>query len=237
MDAKRKSLLTFGFVRNHCKSQNIECIPDEIITLFIAWLFFNDYFDTNLVHPLLKMSSNDNKYQHLSNLKKSHSVEWPSAIGTTIIGKGEKFEWKFAMSDMLLRTEIMIGIIDNDRLKENKPIKSFYNAIWNGWALYCYGMIPFHNGSKHGPLPFYYAKQFRYKSGDVITMILDLSQEKYKNGALSFDIDAELENKDKPKLSNKVLFSDLDVDREYRMAVAIRRDVNQMFTISLIVGE
>ena len=233
MDAKRKSLLTFGFVRIGRKSQNIECIPDDIIQLFIAWLSFNDYFDPNLVHPALKMTSNDNEYQYLSNLKTTNNVEWPSAVGTAIIRKGDRFEWKFEMSDKLLLTEIMIGIVDNDRLKKNKPITGCDDENWNGWALYCYCMNSMH-GNNYSP--FHYAQQFKYKKGDIVTMILDLSQDESKNGTLSFDIDAELKDKDKPNSFSKVLFDDLDINREYRMAVAIRSDVDEKFTIKLLVG-
>ena len=59
-------------------------------------------------------------------------------------------------------------------------------------------------------------------------MILDLSQEKDQNGILSFDIDAELKDKEKEFISNNVLNNELNVDKEYRMALCMQDNSDRM---------
>ena len=59
MNDKRKNLLTFGYVRELCKFQNIAFSPDDIIGLLIVWLLFGDHFDEYKSHPKLKLEMVD----------------------------------------------------------------------------------------------------------------------------------------------------------------------------------
>ena len=62
-------------------------------------------------------------------------------------------------------------------------------------------------------------------------MILDLSQEQNKNGILSFETNAKLQDEEQRTDATNVLYDDIDIDKGYRMAVGLRNDCTR--TISL----
>ena len=223
MDSLRRTLLTFGYVREYCKSQNIDVLPDDIIGLFVTWLLFADYFDKNMSHPLTQTKLIDNnEYQHLS-LKNQGTkyLNWYTAVGSIPIKKGERFTWKFKMDDGgIVSHYILLGIINNDMIKPNEAIADFTDPTWKGWGLFTNTMLKYH-ASNSGDGVYHYGNQFEYKKGDVIKMVLDLTQD--NNGILSFDIDAQIA--DNAKLNyDPILFQKLNTNLEYRMAVALRCD-------------
>ena len=194
----RKRLLVFGYVREYCKIKNIEFPPDDIVGLFLLWLLFTEHFDKHLSHPLMIIKSIDNETQNLSlNMEKTRTDDWYTAIGNTVIEKGEIYQWKFKTHGPLFRlTEIILGVIENDMIDSNKAIDDFTRELWNGWGLWIRAMYRYHASDFNDGI-YWYAKQFKFKAGNTITMILDLSQD---DGILSFDIDADL---DMSKDSNK----------------------------------
>ena len=242
MDSTRNNLLTFGYVREYCKSENIQLIPDDIMGLFVIWLSFPDCFDKNVTHPMSNITTIDNQYpyhQHLSlNMEyaSSNFGEWASAVGQTITQKGTKYEWRFKINGPLLyAAEIQIGIMDNDMINLKQPIRDFCRDPWNGWGLYLYSMTKYHIDTKHGGF-FDYGGQFEYKQGDIITMILDLSQTENENayGVLSFDIDAEMDAK-KEHITNNILYDNLDINKKYRMVVCVAKVEQDADEISLLL--
>ena len=224
MDPFKKTLLTFGYVRECCRTQNIDFMPDDIVGLFVSWLIFSDYFDYNLSHHMMDLTSIDNKYQHVRVKKHqiTHTINlWYSAVGSAIIRKGAKFEWQFKVNDDIIcnNIEVQVGVIDNSVVKPGESINDFADSRWCGWALLLPDMIPYHGHDDRGF--FDYGLQFDFDEGDIITMILDLSQERNKNGVLSFEMNAELQDNEEEMETDNVLFDDLDVDKEYRMVVSI----------------
>ena len=195
MDASQKNLLTFGYVREYCIMEDIEFLPEDIVGLFVIWLMLRDYFDEGLSHPSIDIISVDGTLQQVKTKSTGSTTDWFSAIGSAIIRKGERFEWKFIVDcPILYKMEMELGIIDNAIMKSDEFIGDFAAPPWNGWGLYLYDMTPYHGND--GAL-FNYGRQFQYEEGDTITMILDLSQTENKNGTLSFEIAAKLKDNEK----------------------------------------
>ena len=136
MDSSQETLLTFGYVRECCRKQNIDFFPDDIVGLLVVWLIFGDYFDKNLCHPLIDITNVDMKHQQASVSKKQNSIEWCSAVGRAIIRRGAKFEWQFEVNDDIIsrKVEVQLGIIDNSVIKQGERIEDFAGHQWNGWA-------------------------------------------------------------------------------------------------------
>ena len=237
MMASKKNLLTFGYVREHCRNQNIDLFPDDIVQLFVEWLLINDCFDKQLSHPSLTIiTSIDDNYELLCFQSKQFEDDWASAVGTMIVSKGQRVEWKFKINGPLINNaEMMIGIIDNEMIPANKPINVFCDRKCKGWGVYCYNMWKMHDSDCADGGPFNYGYQFEYAKGDIITMILDLSQKKNESGVLSFDINAKLKYEEKDFVSMNILYDDLDIDKEYRMAICI--DQGPQASISLLLED
>ena len=237
MDAVKKSLLAYGYARKYCKEQDIDCLPDDIVGLFVIWLSFCDRFDLNFIPSIMDLTSIDNKHQHLT-IKPGNAGEFASAFGQAIISKVTIFEWKFELNGPPLETQI--GIIDNGMIDNDETIGDFADATWHGWGLYLRSMYAYHDEDElnmgwHDKI-FDYGKQFKFKTGDIIIMTLDLTQEKNENGVLSFDIDAELIEQNETEdevVYSQILYDDLDINKQYRMAVSMQRDTDE---ISLLLS-
>ena len=70
MDATRKNLLTFGYVRDYCKQTDLDFLPEDIIHLFILWISFCDQFDRNLSHEGIQITEEcDEEYGEYQQIK------------------------------------------------------------------------------------------------------------------------------------------------------------------------
>ena len=225
MNSERKELLTFGYVRGYCKTQKIEFLPEDIIGLFIAWLIFGDHFDKTRVHPGLTLEIDD-EYETLKIKQVNRSkANYCSAVGCFVIKKGEKQKWRFPIyaGSGSHGDSAQIGVVDENILKSSEEfVNDFTNTQWKGWGLYLYAMQKYYNDERGGT--FGYATQFKYSKDDPLwlTMILDLTQETNENGVLSFDIEGEFIGFPVNHDSSKILYDNIDVDGEYRMAVALQ---------------
>ena len=218
MDTIRKNLLTFGFVRSYCKDHGIPFLPEDIVGLFIAWFMLNDHFDKNRCHPAIALETDD-EYEILKikDVDTSKAFIY-SAVGSSIVKKGQKQTWKFAV----YKAEFQIGIIDEEILKSsNEYVTDFTDTEWKGWGLYVYAMTKYHS-SETNEGSFTYGEQYKLSQTEStsITMILDLTQATNKNGVLSFEIEGE-KHLDIPN-ATKILYDDLDINKQYRMATAIQ---------------
>ena len=76
MDPTRKNLLSFGFVREYCDENNIDLLPNDIVSLFALWLTFSDRFDENLLNKLIKLKTKKNdKYGEYQQIQlKEHNL-------------------------------------------------------------------------------------------------------------------------------------------------------------------
>ena len=240
MDNKRKTLLAFGYVRKQHKLQNIEFLPEDIIGLFVVWLSFNDHFDKNKCHPALDLET-DNEYQTLR-MEDEDADEhiYYSAVGWLIIEKGQKQTWTFPVYkpngySYAHGGSMQIGIMDDSILSSsNEPyVDDFTNIKWNGWGLYLYGMTRYHNDQSDGG--FEYAQQFKYSEDKpvLMTMILDLTRDINKNGVLSFEIDGDINYENYNPNASKVLYDGLDINKQYRMVVAVHKDEDKGIKLSL----
>eukprot|EP01084_Bolivina_argentea_P073621 133587_1 len=231
MNSKRKRLLVFGFIREYCQHDgNKIFLPNDVIQLFNAWLTFTDYFDKNKSNSeILIERITDNKqlqYQKIT-IKDviSDIFSYATAIGNTVIAKGQKYLWKFQMLTEARNTDILIGIIDTNMFKQNDEVDDFTNASWKGYGLYLYSMLKYHASQNEHDGTFYYGEQFNYSNNDIISMELDLTQTKSKCGILRFDTSAtEKETLTEfNRISDNVLYSNVDINKQYHMAVAIQR--------------
>ena len=222
MDALRKNLLTFGYVREYCKLQNISLLPDDILELFVRWLLFGDHFDENKAHPGIQLEWTENGVQKISlKAPEPENYEYYGAVGHLIIGKGEKYSWKFQMQHSTPR--IQIGIIDDAilNLYQNEAVCDITDTKWSGWGIYLLNTSKYHNDVDDG---FFYLK-WNYRLEDEYNLILtlDLTQ---NDGILSIDFEAEKAEKAVEAAQSKedsYLYSNLDVNKKYRMAVAFQR--------------
>ena len=57
------NLLTFGFVRDFGKKNNID-IPDDIVYLFVSWLSLCDQFDRKLTHRHITIETKRTKEKY-----------------------------------------------------------------------------------------------------------------------------------------------------------------------------
>ena len=228
MDRERKTLLTFGFVRDYCKANYIDFPPDDIVELFTIWVSFCDKFDRNLTYKdIMIQTKADNKFGVYEQIRRTEGYEtWMNpcvtAICQQIIKKGDKQSWTFQIGakNNIDPRYLVFGIIDNKTAKAKENITDF-SIISGGFGLYLNDMGRYcerDDAIGH----FEYGHQYKLKQGDIITMILDLTQE---NGILSFEFHGQLEedksNKQTAEEFSNVFHDKLDVDKEWRAAIAI----------------
>ena len=227
MDETKKKLLTFGFVREFCNAENMVFLPNDIVELFVLWLIFCDRIDINLCHEYIELTTKtDDKYGEYQQIGlKEFSYKHSTAICEQIIKKGNKQLWTFKFEEIATDTYVILGIIDNNiAIKEKGGIRDFSVEL-GGYGLYLSSMRKYAGEysllyAGGGSSIFGYGQRFRFKKNDMITMELDLTKQK---GVLSFTFHAEYKSylylsKDLP---SNVAYNDVDVDKQWRGAVAI----------------
>ena len=220
MDQTRKSLLTFGFVRDYCKQSNVDPLPNDIIHLFVLWLSFCDQFDRDLTHKDIAIKTKTiDKYGECQQLQMEAIDSCLTAICKGIFKKGDKQSWTFQVGLHKKDPEplhLVFGIIENESVTSRVSIEDF-SAIPGGFGLYLFDMFRYYEQRLAGK--FEYGKQYEIKHGDIITMELDLTKEK---GILSFVIYAELRG-DVDTQSSNIVDKNIDVNTQWRAAVALYR--------------
>eukprot|EP00483_Globobulimina_turgida_P007614 UN07629 len=125
-------------------------------------------------------------------------------------------------------TDIIIGIINDDMMTQNDEIEidDFTDREWKGYGLYLYSMLKYHASQREHDGTFEYGRQFKYGDNDTITMELDLTQSKNKNGILSFDTSAVYDPRipriSLARVNENSFYSDININKRYRMAIAIQ---------------
>ena len=214
----RKDMLVFGYMRKYCKKVNIE-FPDDLIQLFSSWVMLMDIFDKHKCHTLIDFVTETKA------IVKRMGSHYKSIFGTIIVQKGQKQSWKLKCSSCTT----LIGIIDNDMLTSNdndNDIDDFTDSKYKGWALSLGLMRKFHasDSAADDDGEFEYGEQFQmFGSNEIIlTMELDLTQEKHDNGILSFTF--HMPREDGSVISNNIsniAWDDIDVNKVYRAAICL----------------
>lgn len=220
MNKLKQNLLSYGFVREYCSDNSVELLPSDIIELFVLWLTFCDEFDRDLSHDNIQFATtNDDEYgecQQISVKEYYHAT----AICKQIIQKGNKESWSFRFKNIATHTHAVLGVISDEIAREKKgEILDFSLATNKGYGLYIFDMRKYSEEVSWNP--FQYGNQFEFKKGDVITMELDLTNDK---GQLKFQFHSErIASKSSKPLPSNICFDDIDVNKKWRAAVAIRQ--------------
>lgn len=213
----RKNLLSIGFVREYCKENNVEFLPSDIIELFILWLSLCDRFDKDLSHKSIQftMKSDNNyiDYEQIAVTEFGHKT----AIGHQIIRKGDRQLWTFQLIKNIKDAHVILGIIDNKTANQRKGIICDFSFKERGYGLYLNNMYKY-CGTK-ARTRFEYGTQFEFKTGDMITMELDLTNQ-VKGGQLRFTFHS-IKSAKYIESSSNVCYDNLDINEEWRGAVAI----------------
>ena len=95
-------------------------------------------------------------------------------------------------------------------------------------------MFKYHASESKNDGVFRYGQLFEFKGNDTIIMRLDLTQKNHKNGVLSFDFSAPRKNwSDNDSAVSNVLYDDIDINKRYRMAVAVFNSSSIQIGLSL----
>ena len=240
-----KDWLTFGYIRESCKTLNIDPIPHDIVILVAIWVVVCDSFDKQSCDPqietkeiLLEVEDGKRKFQAISR-KPMGYYGWSAhtAVGSYIIKNGCKQSWKFRSirTNKMADIEFIIGIINTKKLhrlrkeRDFDRIGEFTTQLLDGYGLYFvrrgrFSHFLFYHGNTYATLSDYpYAILFnsRFRENDTITMTLDLTNE--KGGKLIYLIETN-ENVEIPKSISNVAFNDIDVKSDYSLAVTLYRD-------------
>ena len=225
MDALRRTLLVFGFVREICNNYKIQLLPDDLIKSLVIWLSFADRFDERLTHQEITIESIEDgqygTYQRID-LDENADRRYRSAICEQIIKKGEEKTWTFKFDSHPTDTDALIGIIEDDIVQTEEPgsISDFSDLTEIGCAIYM-RLNRIYNKILQTGQYFNYGNQFILEKNDMISMKLDLTQKVNKNGILSFVYHSKVKSGvDISKCSN-IVDGKIDINKEYRAAVAL----------------
>ena len=169
------------------------------------------------------------KYENIATARKDGAAIMHQASGTHIIKKGMIGEWTFKLDGNRKKSDstakpmaILIGVVNYVCL--NYKEKSYPNWwVNNGFSFYTYKAEIKHKG-KEGIIGKSYGT--KCYPGDVVKMILDMTQKENKNGILSYEINDESYGK---------AFDGIDVDQGYCMVVSILTSIpDEYVTIQII---
>lgn len=214
----KRELLASGFIR---RLPLIPLIPTAIIKLFSLWINLLDKWDVTNTHDglqvvekYLRIDGDGITKQQYECVKRTanHDYKWYHSFGTDIVNNGEKKTWKLQLNTINSPYKYLvslIGIIDHKDIDKN--IIDFTNNDVFGYGLATANKSLYHQNDSHD---FKYLMAYTVgRDKNILTMELDLTKE--TNGTLSYYIDG-VDN----QYSN-VAFKDIDVNRGYRLTVAL----------------
>eukprot|EP01083_Nonionella_stella_P044324 119366_1 len=198
---KRDELCVFGFIRIHCTSF---VFPKDLqqlcLTIYHKHQTLKDRWHQGLSHPKL--------YLHNKNRSiKSKSINVYNGFGTLAIDKGQCYSWQFQLSK---KAKAMIGVIDID--KASPQMNGDFARVYNGgYAIYT------RSGNKYGPKDNGTGYCQFNENHTKLTMTLDLTR---TEGRLSY---GPYNNTDASRTDRHIAFKDIDVLKNYCLAIAIMR--------------
>ncbi len=224
MDINRKTLLVIGFVRNICKIIGIELLPEDITQLFILWLCFGDTFDEALTHKSIKIDSiQDDKYGSYQKINLEgyrDFMDHATAICERIVEKGLRAKWTFKFERAPNYTFLLVGIVDDEMAVNSKgEMTDFTEPEYEGYGLFLQNMFKYHGADDDHS--YDYGDQFHFEDDHLVTMELDLTQEKNEHGILSFIMHSKVNGGIDISQYSNILYDDIDINKKWRAAIAI----------------
>ena len=155
-------------------------------------------------------------------------IESSCAVGTLIVAKGDKQSW-------ICQVKLGTGIVGNETI-QSKGDGNIGNHIYYetgyGIALSKEGdMVKSHNEDNEGDgwvTPAYgldYGEQFKKEDGFLMTITLDMTQQKGDHGILTYEFHMEPQdhiNKIRTDgVYTNVAWDDIDIETKYRIAFSI----------------
>ena len=225
MDLASKTLLVIGFVKQTCKVTGVKLFPTDISKLLILWLYFGDRFDEKLTNKQIKIENiqdeNYGSYQKINLYKEPVfiDVDRKTAICQKIVTKGLTEKWSFKFDKKPHCTYLVVGIVDDETAQKSaREMDDFSLPRHGGYGLMLDCGLKYHETEE---APFKYAQQFEYQDNHLVTMILDLSQEKNKKGVLSFIMHSAIKQGVDINEYSNILYDNIDVNKKWRAAIAI----------------
>ena len=218
MTACREELLVYGYIKEWHKRNNIELPPNDIISAFVSWIKLLDLFDKKFCHKDIKFHpESETKFQCKG------PTSYPSAIGSMSIKRGMKQSWTFKIKQNFA----LLGIIDEEIVQNSgNAITDFTNSTFKGYGITtnlwsCYHIL----GAGRVSINFRrYSNQFVKEKSSIVTMELDMTQKESEHAILKYVNHGEPKENVKEIRTDKefsnIAWNDIDINREYRMAIA-----------------
>ena len=215
-------LCVYGWIRENCI--NFEMPMDLQKLCILMYVIIMDVWNTEIHTKNVIIDKDDN----IANVCRGRG--WQHAFGTYIIKKGMIMSWKFKVdgkrgfgtkrNSKRRAIAIFIGIWEKDKISSNIESSydgGFYNKPNGGYAFYTYqGAIKHKN--VHNTVQ--YAE--KCYDGDIIKMILDMTQKESENAVLSYEINDK---------SYGIAHDDIDIAKEYCLTVQISDSTDQSIQI------
>ena len=149
------------------------------------------------------------------------------AVGTIVVGKGDKQSWTCKIDNGFL--SVLVGIIDDETAMTEPHIGDHTVSRQGGYGLGLNSFERYHGEERI--YTFDYAKQFEnFMSTDalfVITMTLDMTQSKGDGGNFSYEFRMkpkdDIQDIKTDGIYTTVGWDKIDINRKYRIAFSINR--------------
>ena len=215
----KEELAVWGYIRQYFASINDTLPPDDIVSLFVAWIRFLDSFDQNKIHKDIEFDpDNDKKFKR----DKYSNDTFASVVGTIIVEKGMKHAWKFRVD----AEEVLVGIMNDTKIASSKEIGDFSSKFHEGYGLQTGTYYAYHDKGVdgHGFLGGY-MKQFQSALPMIIIMELDMTQTVNNKGVLKYIVHNE-RKQDVEEIRTdgeytNIAYDNIDIDTKYRLAIGI----------------
>ena len=189
--------------------------------------------DEKLTNKGIKIENiQDDKYGNYQRIRlEEHDLfQRLTAICQLITEKGSKTRWTFKFDEKPSVTNLLIGIVDDESTQKSEgEMDDFSEPQHGGYGYYISSGLKYHGDAAEAP--FEYARKFVYEDNHLITMKLDLTQEKNKHGILSCVIHSKLRDGIDIDQYSNVLWDDIDINKKWRAAVAISDQTNDIVSL------
>ena len=229
-NSSQKQLLVWGYLREFFKSMSSELPPHDLITLFITWLSLMDHFDRQKCDSAIKFES----HTCISKIVTMNRWSFACAVGSMRISKGDKQSWICKIDRKF--TSVIVGIVDNATAECEGDIGDHSDEGNEGYGFGLNFFEKYYNEGQYDSDDdwpeervreyFHYGQQFKTDHGFVMTITLDMTQQKGDHGILSYEFHMKPKDEiDEIRTDGEytnVAWDDVDIDKEYRIAFSIK---------------
>ena len=147
--ATSEEILTFGYIKEWHKDNNIELPPNDLMILFVAWLKLLDSFDMNKIpSDIIFDPESPTRFQRVLN-----NATYSGVAGTIIVEKGMKYCWKFKIDHDIKYPQI--AIMEDEIIKSLNEIRDNCDGIHKGYGLGIPHWCIYHANTIKRQLDFY----------------------------------------------------------------------------------